>query len=81
MVYSGMLFHFWTSSTALQVRVSSKIAEHDLERQLKLARGFVEKGYKVKLLVVFQRKTAREGKSLVLLPLLLHVCMQIAPST
>lgn len=36
--------------------MSASIAENDLERQLNLARGFLEKGYKVRVTVQHSRR-------------------------
>jgi translation initiation factor IF-3 len=43
------------------VRVGAKIADYDLDRQLKLAQDFLSKGYKVKLLVTFLRRDVKLG--------------------
>ena len=47
----------------LQVRVGALIAQGDLERLLEQARGFVDKGFRVKLVVRFGHWQRQNGES------------------
>lgn len=47
-----------------QVRIGAKAADNDVSRQLKLAREFLDKGQKVRLVVVYPRRDAESGRAM-----------------